>query len=263
MNSPSTSSQLHRPCSAQPENWRLVCVANRIMPAVMAANAINATPRWAYVFRKNATRSLTPMVATAPSMGRAAEADCPNAMRSLPSWLPTFVARFAQGQATVLPWQLAAGLELLDLRDQLGNGLFPFLNDAVIGDLEDRLVLVLVDRDDRLGALHAGEVLDRARDRDGEVQVGGDDLAGLADLPVRRDHAGVGRRARCAHRRAEQVGELLEHLEVLAVLHAAAARHHDLGVRQLGPIALLRVEPHELGAECVDRAGGRGGHRAR
>src|SRR5215813_6826892 len=99
-------------------------------------------------------------------------------------WLPTLVARFARLQA---PSVRGAGavtsdgstrcLELLDLCDQLGNRLLPFRDDAVIGDLEDRLVLVLVDRDDRLRALHAGQVLDRTRDGDREVQVGGDDLA--------------------------------------------------------------------------------------
>ncbi len=35
-------------------------------------------------------------------------------------------------------------------------------NDAVVGDLEDGGVLVLVDGDDELGGLHAGQVLDSA-----------------------------------------------------------------------------------------------------
>jgi len=34
-------------------------------------------------------------------------------------------------------------------------------------------------------------VLDGARDADGNVELGGDDLAGLADLEVVRDVAGV------------------------------------------------------------------------
>src|SRR5690349_24784831 len=112
----------------------------------------------------------------------------------------------------------ARRLQLLDLADQLGDGLFPLGDNAVVGDLEDRLVLVLVDRDDRLRTLHTGEVLNRAGDRDGEVEVRRDDLARLTDLPVRGDHARVGRGARGAHRGAEQVRELLEDLEVLAAL---------------------------------------------
>ena len=45
MNRPSTSSQVHRPLNAQLENLRLVSVVYRIMPPVIAANAISATPR--------------------------------------------------------------------------------------------------------------------------------------------------------------------------------------------------------------------------
>src|SRR5690606_4963063 len=59
-------------------------------------------------------------------------------------------------------------------------------DEAVIGDLEDRGFLVLVDGDDDLGILHAGQMLDRAGDADGDVEFGRDDLAGLADLPVVR-----------------------------------------------------------------------------
>src|SRR4029079_19373783 len=63
------------------------------------------------------------------------------------------------------PRSLAARLELLDLADQLGDRLLPVGDDAVVRDLEDRLVFLLVDGDDRLAALHAGKVLDRAGDR--------------------------------------------------------------------------------------------------
>jgi hypothetical protein len=59
-------------------------------------------------------------------------------------------------------------------------------DETVIGHLEDRSFLVLVDGDDDLRVLHAGEMLDRARDPDRDVEVGSDDLAGLADLPVVR-----------------------------------------------------------------------------
>src|SRR3546814_14990461 len=71
-----------------------------------------------------------------------------------------------------------------DLAGQFGHGVEEVGDEAEIGDLEDRGVLVLVDRDDRLRILHAGEVLDRTRDTDREVDVRRDDLAGLADLIV-------------------------------------------------------------------------------
>src|SRR2546427_1765476 len=42
----------------------------------------------------------------------------------------------------------------------------------------------LVDRHDHLGVLHAGQVLDGARDAQGDVQLRRHDLAGLANLQV-------------------------------------------------------------------------------
>src|SRR5689334_16124633 len=175
-------------------------------------------------------------------------------------WLPARAPARSRGSSCR---GSAARLELLDLPDQLGDRLLPLGDHAVVGDLEDRLVLVLVDRDDRLAALHAREVLDRTGDRDREVQVRRDDLAGLTDLPVGGDHAGVGRGARSAHRGTEQIGELLEDLEVLAALHAAAAGDDDLGIAEVGTIALLRVEALERGAEGIELAGGSRRDRAR
>src|SRR5262249_18778928 len=43
-------------------------------------------------------------------------------------------------------------------------------HQAVVGDLEDRGVLVLVDRDDVPGGRHAGQVLDRAADAARDVE---------------------------------------------------------------------------------------------
>src|SRR5258707_11795708 len=47
--------------------------------------------------------------------------------------------------------------------------LIEICDQAVVGDLENRRVLVLVDRDDHLGVLHAGEMLDRAGDADRDI----------------------------------------------------------------------------------------------
>ena len=64
-------------------------------------------------------------------------------------------------------------------------------NEPVVGDLEDRRFLVLVDRDDDLAILHPGEMLDRARDTNGNIEIRRHDLAGLADLPIVRREAGI------------------------------------------------------------------------
>ena len=91
--------------------------------------------------------------------------------------------------------------------------------------LEDRRFGVLVDRDDRARVLDAGQVLDRARDADREVQLRRNDLAGLADLQIVRGVARVDRGARCADGGAELVGEAVDDLEVVGAAERAAARH--------------------------------------
>ena len=80
-------------------------------------------------------------------------------------------------------------------------------DDAVVDEVEDRGLGVLVDRDDGLRGLHAGAVLDGAGDAGGDVELRGDRLAGLADLVAVRVPAGVDGGARGADGRAEGVGE--------------------------------------------------------
>src|SRR5258708_17435334 len=121
---------------------------------------------------------------------------------------------------------------------QLRHDLEQISHDAVVGHLEDRRFLVLVDRHDGLAVLHAGEMLDRAGDANGNVEVGRHDLAGLADLVVVGHVACVDGGAAGAEAGPQLVGQGLEHLEVLAALQATAARHADLGAGQLGPPAL-------------------------
>src|SRR5688500_9436567 len=91
------------------------------------------------------------------------------------------------------------------LRREFRQGLIKVGDQPVIGDLEDRRFLVLVDGDDQLGVLHAGQMLDRAGNADRNVKLGRDHFAGLPDLPIIRRIAGVDRRPRGADRRAELV----------------------------------------------------------
>src|SRR3954454_10876069 len=129
--------------------------------------------------------------------------------------------------------------ELAEFGRQLRNRLVEVGDQAVIGNLEDRRVLVLVDRDDHLGVLHAGQMLDRAGNADRNIELGGYDLAGLADLPIVRRITRIHRGTRSADTGAELVGERLDVLcEVLAALHGAATGDDDLGRGQLGTVAL-------------------------
>src|SRR6185295_13298812 len=93
-------------------------------------------------------------------------------------------AAFLRGRSA-LRLDLAHGLR------ERGHDLERVADDAVVGDLEDRRLRILVDRDDDLRRLHAREVLDRARDADRDVELRADGLARLADLLGVRTPAGV------------------------------------------------------------------------
>ena len=134
-------------------------------------------------------------------------------------------------------------------REQIGH-------QAVIGHLEDRRLLVLVDGDDDLAVLHAGQMLDRAGNADRDIQVGRHDLAGLADLVVVRHEARIHRRARGADGGAQLVGDRVEQLEILAVLHAAPAGDHHARRGQFRPLAarqLGRDEARQAGSVAAGR----------
>jgi hypothetical protein len=88
-------------------------------------------------------------------------------------------------------------------------------------------------------------VLDRTADADGDVELGRDDLAGLADLQFVRHVPGVDRGARGAHRRAELVGEVVDDLEVLRRTDTAATGHHALGALQVRAIRLAGRQADE------------------
>src|SRR5690349_11847171 len=119
--------------------------------------------------------------------------------------------------------RMPVSLALADLLSGLRYHLEEVADDAEVGQLEDRGLGVLVDRDDRLRGLHAGPVLDRPGDAERHVELRRHRLAGLPDLELVRVEAGVDGRPRGADRAAEQVGELLDELEVVGAADAPAA----------------------------------------
>ena len=72
------------------------------------------------------------------------------------------------------------GPQLLELLGQQRDEGEEVGDAAVVGDLEDWGVLLGVDGDDDLAAAHAREVLDRAVDSAGDVELGG-----VTTFPVR------------------------------------------------------------------------------
>src|SRR5262247_4175167 len=128
---------------------------------------------------------------------------------------------------------VSSGMLFGQRRFEFGHGLEEVGHQAVIGDLEDRRLLVLVDGDDHLAVLHAREMLDGAGDADGHIEFGRDDLAGLPDLVVVGHEAGIDGRAAGADGGAELVGDAFQQLEVVAALHAAPAGDDDARRGQL------------------------------
>src|SRR5688500_1458654 len=141
-----------------------------------------------------------------------------------------------------------AGPRLLHGLGESGQELEQVAHHAVVRDLEDVGVRVLVDRDDHLARRHAREVLDRAGDAERDVEVGRDGLPRLADLLLVRAPPGVGHRARRTGRGAEGVGQLLEELPVLRALEAATTGHDDARLAQRDAFARGRggLEAREL-----------------
>ena len=109
-------------------------------------------------------------------------------------------------------------------------------DQPVIRHLEDRCIGILVDRDNDLGFLHPGQMLDGAGDADREVKLRRDDLAGLADLVVIRDKTGVDRSSGCTERRTKLVGKRLEQgVVVLATAQTTTTGDDDLGGTEFWP----------------------------
>src|SRR5690606_6781286 len=109
-----------------------------------------------------------------------------------------------------------------------------------------------------------------AGDAQGDVQLGGDGLAGLSDLEAVGVEAGVGGGAGGADGAAEQVGELFDDGEVLGRADTAAAGDDDGGLGQFGPGALGLGDPVGDGGQLVgvgeadlDVGDGRGDRRRR
>src|SRR5260221_9844231 len=74
-----------------------------------------------------------------------------------------------------------SALDLGQFGLKLGHRLIEVGHQAVVRNLKDRCFFVFVDRDDHLGVLHPGKMLDRTGNADRDVKLRGHHLAGLAD----------------------------------------------------------------------------------
>ena len=124
----------------------------------------------------------------------------------------------------------------------------------VVGVREDRRLAVGVDREQRLRALATGDVLRRAADPAGDVEVGRDLRPGLADLVGVRPPAGARDDARAADRGVEQRRELLEDREALRGPDPAPTGDDDLGVGERDLSARVRSDVVDDCNRSVERA---------
>ncbi len=159
------------------------------------------------------------------------------ALSSQMMYLPYFVFAMAISSFTDQAFQL-----LDDERDYLEK----VPDDAVVGHLEDGGVRVIVDGDDAVRGLHAGQVLDGPRDAAGDVEPRANGLAGLAHLVAVGHPPLVHRRPRGAERRPQHLRQLLQELEVLRLAQPAPAGDDDVGVLQLDRLGDVLDEIQQL-----------------
>ena len=140
--------------------------------------------------------------------------------------------------------------------DHHRNDLKEIAADAVVGSLKDGSGFVLIDRNDALGILHTGKVLNGAGNTESYIDLGTDGLAGLPDLMIGREPAGVHSGTAAAdYAAAQRLGKLLSQLDaggnVLA--DAAADRYDDLSAGQINEILGSLDDLQNLGLEVGSR----------
>src|SRR3954447_21776601 len=205
-------------------------------------------------------RAMLPLMVASASLSRGAAmslitTDMPASAQTwampLPIWpAPTIpILRMVSAMMSIRNRSAVVQRSALDLGQfglKLGHCLIEVRDQAIIRDLEDRRLFVLIDSNNHLGVFHPGEMLNRTGNSDRDIEFRRHHLAGLADLPVVRRIAGVDRGARGANRGAELVRHRLDILgEVFAALHRAAARDDDLGRGQFRAVALRQLLPDE------------------
>jgi len=82
---------------------------------------------------------------------------------------------------------------------------------------------------DHVGTFHADAVLHGARDASGDVEFWPHCFAGLPDLPLEIDPAGLYDRPGGAYLGTEDCGEIPDELEVFGAFHATSAGDDEIG----------------------------------
>ena len=115
----------------------------------------------------------------------------------------------------------------LQFLDQLWHSSEQIGDQPKIRDLKDGCFFVFVDGDDDFAVFHSGKVLDRARDADRYVQIGGDNFAGLANLPIIGGIAAIHSGAGCANGGTQFVCQFFDQGKIVLRTDTAAARNNN------------------------------------
>src|ERR1700682_2626722 len=139
----------------------------RLSAASLSSGRIMPRPIWRSMLRPIASRPLS-ICAWSTSARRISK---PLSAQTWAIPLPIWPAPMTPMRLIMLgtPGVPYAYSLLFDRGGQLRHDLEEIADDAVVGHLEDRCFLVLVDRHDGLAVLHAGEMLDRAGNADGDI----------------------------------------------------------------------------------------------
>src|SRR5690554_3681487 len=104
-------------------------------------------------------------------------------------------------------------------------------------------------------------MLDSSRNRNGEVQVGCNNLSGLANLPVVGCITAINSGTRCSDSAIKRIGKVHDHLKVSSRFQTTTTSYDDVCIGQLGTLALYLLKANKLnvivcgytGIEVFDR----------
>ena len=145
-------------------------------------------------------------------------------------------------------------MHFADLVRQFRQELQDVVDNSDIRHLKDRGLGVLVDGDDERIALNAGQMLERATDAAGQIDLGLDGFSGRADLAGFLQPLGVDHGSRAAHRPAQGVGQFLGDGDIVFFLDAAADGNQnvvlgDIDIACLGNDRLQIAPPRRQSAD--------------
>ena len=118
--------------------------------------------------------------------------------------------------------------QLFNLFSQYRQSFKQVANNSVVSDIKDGSLRVFVDGDDCVRILHAYQVLNRAGNPEGDIQLWRDCLSRLSDLTIDREPFGVADGTRCRQIATQNFGELLGQSDIVFTLDAAADSNDDI-----------------------------------